>query len=362
MISLWMEQKNRIKEKNLFGYEEDLLHTDDAIFISYGNDVLDELLKYIPLNIDSYFDDWSSKYFGKKNLERTCVEIIKKANIAVIKNNPQDFLKRYKSYWDESELVDVFNEIVLDGFYYLPKEYSNQIMNYLVKTSKHNLIDETSGNSNKLMLLKRVLEKHTNYCSKEILDSFMTQVILYKPCGMVEMYKQRIKQNKSKEYAPVYWTFWGDFQYEVLQSIAENRLTYEAHSLLKLLKRSFSKLNSRYAYGDGSHGGGVSSPVSGKNIGIKQWVQIISNTKLNSRNRTKWVEAKGVFLESSIQMFASDFTNQVMKDPANMISIVIKNKSIVLEAYINALFSGVARSELLNTLDKDLLMKMFTNF
>ncbi len=362
LISLWMEQKNRIKEENLYSYEENLLHTDDTISISHGNDVLDELLKYIPLNIDSYFGDWSSKYFGKKNLERTCVEIIKKANIAVIKNNPQDFLRRYETYWNESELVDVFNEIVLDGFYYLPKKYSNQIMCYLIKTSKHNLIDETSGNSNKLTLLKRVLEKHTNYCNKEMLDLFITQVMQYKPLNMVEMYKQRIEQNKTKKYSPVYWTFWGDFQYEVLQSIAKNRLSYEAQSLLSQLKRRFTKLNSIYENGEGSHSGGVSSPVSGKDIGINQWVQIISNTKLNNRNRNKWIEVKGGFLESSIQMFASDFTNQVMKYPANMISIVIENKSIVLDAYINALFSGVARSELLNTLDKDLLMKMFVNF
>lgn len=363
LLALWLEQKNRKQESNLFGYEEDLLHVDDDIFINNGYEILDMLLKFVPLTLDNYYGEWSSRDFKKDNLERACVEIIKKANIAVIKVTPQDFFNRYQLYWSKEELVDVFNELVLDGFYYLSENYSDQIMRYFIKSSKHNLVDNTSGANNKLMLLKRVLKKHTRYCKKEVLDTFVTQVIFYKPTDMVDIYKRRIKYNKMNEYARVYWPFWGDFQYEVLQSIADNRLTDEGHSLLNILRRRFRNLNYNTYYSQNSHFGWVSSPVSKKTISTNNWLKIIKNKKLlNNQNRNNLVRVEGGFFDSSIESFANDFTDVVMKDPRKMISIIIENKNNILEEFINALFTGVARSKLLHTLDKDLIINMFINF
>ena len=366
VLSFWLSEKIKNKESNLFGYEEDLLVPDDDIFIYHGNEVLDELLCYVPKkNVDSYYREWSIGYYinsKKANLERICIEIIKKANIAIIKDNSNYFWNRYQPILDKGDFGSLYTEILLDGFYYLSDDDSNRIMQCLIKCQKDSLIDVTSRAKNDLELLKKVLRKHSEYCNQEILNEFVNQVISYKPKGMIEDYKRRIDQNKTKEYKPVFWTFWGDFQYEILQSIFCKKLNNQGTSLLAVLNRRFGKYKSRYDRKPYGYFGSVSSPVSEKVISINQWLQIITNSKLNNRNRGKTKETKGGFIESSIEMFANDFRLQVVKEPKEMINLVLENKTDVLVEYVNAMFSGVEQSELLDRLDEKLLINMLITF
>ncbi len=100
-----------------------------------------------------------------------------------------------------------------------------------------------------------------------------------------EWYKRRIEQNKQKEYPPVYWSFWGDLQYELLQCLPEERTSTKTKELLRVLDRRFHKASSRYCNKNG-HSGWVKSPVSNKNISKRQWLQIITNSKLKNRGAT----------------------------------------------------------------------------
>ena len=54
-----------------------------------------------------------------------------------------------------------------------------------------------------------------------------------------EWYKRRIKQNERKEYPTVYWSFWGDLQYELLRYLPEERISPKAKELLRILDRRF---------------------------------------------------------------------------------------------------------------------------
>ena len=128
-----------------------------------------------------------------------------------------------------------------------------------------------------------------------------------------------------------------------------------------MLNRRFDKVQSRY-YNKGGHSGWVSSPVSGKNIGKKQWLQIITNSKLRDRNRFRSIEVKDGFIESSYEMYVDDFRSAVKQDPQGMIELVLEHKDKVFPAFIDSLFSGVELSEQLKEIEPNTIEKMFHKF
>ena len=168
--------------------------------------------------------------------------------------------------------------------------------------------------------MKNVLRAHGKKCKKEQLYCLEGVICNYISPRAAEWYQRRIEWNKSKQTERVYWSFWGDLQYELLSCLPEERISKKSKDLIQELCRRFIKIQSRYYNKDG-HSGWGSSPVSGKNIGKKQWLQIITNSKLENGNRFKSIEVKGGFIESSLEMYVDDFRTAVWQEPQEMIGI-----------------------------------------
>ncbi len=361
LISFWMKNKIKSQGKYVYCYEEELFDADHSFLIANGELVLMELLPYIPKNnsIEIKYSEWSGKYWHKRGIERACVELIKKANVAVISKSPEKFWKYYETYMGKGYFV--FNEIVLHGLNYLPGYYSNQIIRYIGSDLDKNIFDYTSGAEDELELVKNVLRVHGKKCEKEQLLWLENMVYKYISPRAVEWYQRRIEWNKSRQSERVYWSFWGDLQYELLSCLPEERISKKSKDLLQALNRRFDKVQSRY-YNKEGHSGWVKSPVSGKNIGKKQWLQIITNCKLKDRNRFRSIEVKGGFIESSYEMYVDDFRSVVQQDPQGMIELVLEHKDKILSAFIDSLFSGVDLSENLIAVEPDTIEKMFHTF
>lgn len=359
LISFWVSTKIKTKGRNLYRYEDELLSSDDDIFIQQGKAVLDELIQHLPEETCLNFSDWSVRYKHSYNLERTVIELIKKANIACIENNPGQFWNRYEKWMGRG--YPIFNEIILHGFTFMSCEFSDSIVEYISEDFDTRIFDLTSGADNKLSLVKKVIEKHTNTCSIPIFKKLENKIIIYKSPKAVDYYKRRINQNKTKEYVPVYWSFWGDLQYELLQCMPPERLSLRGRNLLKVLNRRFHKVTSVYQNHYG-HSGSVYSPVSGKTIGFNSWKKIITNAKLENRNRRYSKEVKGGFIESSIEMFSQDFQSVVSKEPEIMLKLVLENKMNIRKKFIDSLFSGIASSEKINLIDKKCLEELMLVF
>jgi len=361
LISFWMKHKIKSHGKYVYRYEEELFDADHSFLIANGESVLMELLPYIPKNnsIEIKYSEWSGKYWHKRGIERACVELIKKANVAVISKSPEKFWKYYETYMGKGYFV--FNEIVLHGLNYLPGYYSNQIIRYIGSDLDKNIFDYTSGAEDELELVKNVLRVHGKKCEKEQLLWLENMVYKYISPRAVEWYQRRIEWNKSRQSECVYWSFWGDLQYELLSCLPEERISKKSKDLLQVLNRRFDKVQSRY-YNKEGHSGWVKSPVSGKNIGKKQWLQIITNCKLKDRNRFRSIEVKGGFIESSYEMYVDDFRSVVQQEPQVMIELVLEHKDKVLPAFIDSLFSGVALSKNLIAVEPNTIEKMFHTF
>lgn len=361
LISFWMKHKIKSQDKYVYRYEEELFDVDHSFLIANSESVLVELLPYIPKNnlIEIKYSEWSGRYWHKRGIERACVELVKKANIALISKSPEKFMKYYGTYMGKGYLV--FNEIILHGLSYLPSCYSNQIIRYIGSDLDKNIFDYTSGAENELELVKNILRVHGKQCEKEQLLWLENIIYKYIPPSAVEWYQRRIEWNKSKQSERVNWSFWGDLQYELLSCLPEEKISKKSKDLLQVLSRRFHKVPSRYYNKDG-HSGWVKSPVSGKNIGKKQWLQIITNNKLIKRNCFKSIEVKGGFIESSLKIYVDDFRSAVRKEPQEMIELVLENKEKVLPAFIDSLFLGVELSERLKEIEPKTIEKMFCAF
>ncbi len=119
---------------------------------------------------------------------------------------------------------DLYNEIILDGLYNLPKEYSDRIVEYLCTDFDMTMFEETSGNFDRLLSGKKLLEKVSLGCSKEHYQYLEKNIIRYVDKDAVYRLKDRIDFNKQGE-CRVYWRFWGDFQRECLKMLPKERLS-----------------------------------------------------------------------------------------------------------------------------------------
>ncbi len=361
ILAFLLENKIKSKEKNIYKYEEEYLFEESEILIKNGMEVVDLLLPYIPTESAKRlsFDDWSGRYSHRRGLERACIQIIKKANAAIIALKPETFLERYKEFMGKGNAL--FNEIILDGLYRLPEKYSDVVIMYLCSDFDRNIFDETSGNNDKLFLAKQIIEKHSKSCSEKSFFILEKTVFRYLSPRAKDTYRSRIDYNREKNNCKVYWSFWGDLQKEILEILPDNRVSNQAKDLLHVLNRRFPEGTTLYKYLD-IYGGTVKSPIAGKKLNNKKWLEILTNKKLKNKSHSRWKYVSGGLIDSSIEGFATNFSNAVSEEPVRMINLVLSNKEEILEVYIDSLFSGVAYSKDLDNVQIELLETMILTY
>lgn len=362
LISFWMKNKQKHYGGKAYYYEEKIIDTNNPYLISDGEYILGELLPFIPKDgdVSIKYSDWAASSLKKGNLERTCVELVKKATIAVINGSPDSFWKYYESYLGEGYFI--FNEIILYSMSHLPSCYSNQVMKYLITDMDKKIFDYTSGAKDQLALMKEILRVHGNTCSNEVFSMVEKAICGYVSPYAARLYKNRIENNKQKGHAPVYYSFWGDLQFELLKCLPRQRLSKYSKDLIEVLERRFINGSNCYNATLDFSCGWVHSPVSGKEISKRQWLQIITNKKMTSRSQSRCIEEKNGFVENSCEAFANDFILAVKNNPQEMIELVLENKEYVLPVFVDAVFSAVDVHNITEKIDFAVIEKMLIEF
>ena len=285
--------------------------------------------------------------------------MIKKANAKVIKEDPEYFWNCYQPYMGKN--YSVFNEIILHGFKFLPVSYSEKILNYLISDLEKNVFDYTSGQKDQLGCTKEILKIHANACSEEQINTFAGKTVAYVSPRAVAWYKRRIEYNREKGHEPVYWSYWGELQHELLSCLPYEKLEKKYLNLIQVLDRRTDEQRGRYI-NINSHAGTVHSPVSGKKISVRQWKQIITNKKITERQHSYWIETENGFIESSVERFARAFQSAVSAGSEDMIQMALEKRKAIGTEYIDALYSGIAISKKINSVPQQLLEEFFETF
>ncbi|MNW40958.1 hypothetical protein D3C74_180840 [compost metagenome] len=362
VFAFLLENKLGKNGQSIYRYAEEFLQEDSEVFLKNGQEVIDILLPYIPVSNDEIlsYGDWSGRSAYSRGLERTSIEILKKANAAIINVSPKLFLERYKEYIGTGKVI--FNEIILDALYKFPYVYSDFIIEYLCSNFDNNIFEKTSGNGDELLLAKQVLKKHSEQCKQDVFDMLEKKVIGYVSPRATATYKSRIQYNREHKGYKLYWSFWGDLQKEILEVLPYNRLSNKAKDLVRVLNRKFNNETTLYRYSNG-HSGWVTSSIAGKTLSNKKWLGILTNQKLNDkRGHHNWKEVSGGFLENSVELFSSSFSDAVSKEPVRMIKLMLSHDEIIMDVYVDSLFSGVAHSSNLANVPLKLLEEMILKY
>lgn len=305
-------QKDSISIKSLFGYLQyimkDFIQTEQ-VFELYGillNKIIQEILSsnnrndnslYIH-NIKEYITKSPEKFIeidfkyllnGIKNsqtythndliydklsyhriygYEDNICKVFSIALNALAKQEPAiywDFIEKYK--YSEYETI-LF--LILKSLYYLPIDYSDQIVDYIINNPHIYNVGYTSNHNYLIMLL---LNKFTQNCNEELFEKLIKTILTYREDYEYKYFKD-LKKNGRLNYSSIHHV-----QAKLLDSLDKERLLKYPKAKLKLfeLQRKF-KANTFLKEPKEIEGGLVVSPIPKENalkMTLKQWQNAI---------------------------------------------------------------------------------------
>lgn len=360
LVALMLEQHVDEGFDSLYRYDEVFISEDSHDFRTQYKNIFEILMPFIPMEDQGVFSRWSARYSGKHRLERVCIQIIKSANKHFAKNEPELFLSKVSCYMGTG--VSLHNELILDSFQYLPDLYADYILEYMCGDFEERIFECTSGNGDKLLLVKAVLEKNAVICSDEAYSELEFCIIHYKTPDAKERLHRRMEYNKTKKKGDTwaYWNFCGDLQNDLLKILPINRMGKEAKELKAVLGRAYES-SSIYQYVD-SGGGSVNSPIAEKKLKFDVWKGILLNNKLPLERSFGVSQEDGRYIDNSIGAFASEFQKAVSDSPVEFLQNILKMEEEINAVFVRALARGIAYSNKHDEVDNGSLEELFLKY
>ena len=366
LLALMLKTHIQAKGESIYKCVDDFPCDDLDVFVSEYRYVLDSFIPLFPNNTPTEirYSNWSARHTYKRGIERACVLLTKYATEAFAKKEPEAFWDYYDFALGKGN--PLYNEVVLDGMFFLPDSYADRVIDYIMSDSFKNAMEDTSNNGNKLFYAKKLIARFSKLCSLEKLRILEDNIIGYLPVDAKDQLKHRIEYNKNKKDGKdihVYWKFWGDLQQELLTEICSERISKKASALLTVLENRYKDFDSEYNYSDEFGCCSVVSPVSGKVLTVNNWLQIITSPNIKNRGICTWKHRDGLCIENSLDDFASSFREYVSEHPgeiAEQLSIINKDK--VNNAFIDSFFAGLSTSQKVKEVSEEVLRRVIEKF
>lgn len=159
-----------------------------------------------------------------------------------------NFIEKYKYSKYETILF-----LILKSLYYLPLDYSNQIVEYIINNPHIYNVGYSSNHNYLIMLL---LNKFTQNCNENLFEKLIKTILNYRNNDEYEYFKD-LKKQKHFGYSPI-----DHVQAQLLDSLDKKRLLKYPAAILKLLElqRKF-KTTTFLKEPSGIEGGLVVSPI-----------------------------------------------------------------------------------------------------
>ena len=281
----------------------------------------------------------SSKYnfalIERDGIQRFYIDLLHEANKHFANKESENFFKYYADFMGKGDYF--YNEIILDGLYYLPDNYADKCIEYLLIDFDKTLFEQSEGYERKMVLAKRLIGKVSANCSLGLYNQLEYKIIHYISPKALQRLQSRIDTNKTQNSYVAYWPFWGELQYRMLSVLPQERMSKEATELLQVLERSNNFQDSFYE----SRSGSVISPLNGKVVSSKSWEKILVNGK--DRRRSKWDEKRNVFVESSPAELSRNFRDIVSQEPQTYVPLFLKlsYRYKINKHYLYGLLEGI---------------------
>jgi hypothetical protein len=201
-------------------------------------------------------------------------------------DDPNKFESYFNKYLNSSSLV--IREILLYTMISLPSDYSDLILEWLIKDNCRNMFDETGDLHKKLEAARLLIEMFSPYCSYPVFIKLEQAITHFH--SIHEKFHAEYRYNYRKTAEPgsgeVNWAYWGKLQAYILPSLDKTRISEETRQLIGVLDRRFAGLENILGgtksriYMSNGPGPSIKRDVS-DNFTDKQWIRLISCKKLN---------------------------------------------------------------------------------
>lgn len=357
LVKFWLKSTLKKKRKLKYSYDNSIEFSDETK-VSGDIEIINALLPLIPKYYFESFEmhSWRDENHNERNIERIAISLLKNATVNLINRDKTQFWTVFEKYLNKGLIIH--NEMILYGLLNMPVSENNKVLLYLFSNIDKNIFEYTSGSEESITLTKQILSKFIINLERDEYYMVERAILDYKPSDILERCKRKIKILKERDY-PFYLSFWGDMQFELLKVIPEGLLTIKAKNLLQVLNRKFNTGKSHRFDNHYMKVCNVTSPIANKRISDKSWLKILSNSKIIDLRKTRELISESTFVESNLYEFQSSFSISIQDDPERFINLVINNKKIILQSFIDTLFSSLAYSNKVNEISIGLFENMF---
>ncbi len=301
--------------------------------------LMPHVIRHTTFEATPYYDTRLYKWrkddidYSQLDIARGIVELLIKAGQTIAIETPELLLDRLPSV--EDSLSVVVQEILLDAFLYLPQQYADVGVRWLLKDlAKVNLGYGT--NEPQWMPAFRLVQALSPYCSSELFDELENALVTYHDPNEKQYAKSALKSWHREDFD----YFWGEAQYFLLPALDAKRINKKTAELIQVLKRKFAG-----CFSSRSHTGGFIGSKLDKNllrISDSAWLDIISNDKIPIESRGKWEQVgNDHIVETSIWQFSSSLACAAKWWPERFARLSLRFPAGTHTSYISAILDSL---------------------
>ena len=307
---------------------------------------LRKLIELIPLDINSIE---SRNWIANKQIfsyKRLLVEIIKSAIQNLCDIDESNIWLYITEFWNVDNYI--YKEIILFTFSIISTQYSEEILQYLVSDIKQNMFDYSSNNDNALIVVKNVIHKHTSAVKGEVLSYFIDKVLKYISKSHFKYIHNERNGKLRFSYLNAYSSYWGAFQYNILNSIDTNRLNEKVKGIISVLNRKYpngievgvkTKIVSGY----------VRASIPFKKLSMIDWKKLLTNKQIDI-NRTKRRYNQFSLIENNTSTISYALSHKIEEKTNEMVNLIISIGNDINIEYIECVLSKLTDEKVLSKL------------
>lgn len=301
--------------------------------------LMPHVIRHTTFEATPYYDTrlykWRKNDVNSSQLDiaRGIVELIIKAGQTIATETPELLLDRLPDV--EDRLSVVVQEILMDTFLYLPSQYADIGVRWLLKDlAKLHLGYDT--NEPQWMPAVRLVQALSPLCSNEAFGELENVLVTY-------------HDPKEKQYSisalmswhhGYYDHFWGEAQYFLLPALDSKRINKKTAELIQVLKRKFGG-----CFSTRSHTGGFIGSKLDKNllrISDNAWLDIVSNDKIPIDSHGKWEQiSDDHIVETSIWQFSRSLACAAKWWPERFARLSLRFPAGTHTSYISAILDSL---------------------
>ena len=343
---------------------EDIDHVKKGLYIGeassikgfsreYYHEIINEILPIIcektihidphlpNYEFDSNFRRWLKLDFNN-HTERNIVEMANAALHELAAKESPEFIAFAKEFDGKNSVV--YYEILAKAVHSLNTEFSDFAVSWLCDDPQNHFFIYTNNTEDYLSLAKKMIKKFSPFCSKDNFSRLENLILHWSdPVGeMIAMFNQRRKENRTKQYKPVYFAFWGYFQKELIPFLDKTRISPETKQLIRVLERNEWIRTPYYKSSFQSDSSPIVSPVSEKadRIYDKTWLRIISTPESKMKNDS-WKMINGIIVEANHREFSRAFSEQAKHQPERFAKLSLQFPDECYRGYINGVINAM---------------------